>query len=286
MKFKILEVEIIRGSQTESRHQVIATVFSRQSKLCESFGDDSLLVFPRSSLKPIQALPLILTKASDHFHLNSQELALACASHRGEEFHISVLRQWMQRIGIAETDLECGSHPPAHPDSHYALNRKHEIPTSIYNNCSGKHIGMLTTAIHMQESIKNYVSQSHPVQTRIFQTIEKLCQVSLKHDTHGIDGCSIPAPAIPLNKLAQGFCEFVDPTQLSSTEIDATQKLLSACTTHPLLTAGTGHYCSEIMKLLHQDQVLLKGGAEGVMAGAIPKLKLGFAIKTLDGNSS
>ncbi len=285
MKSKTLEVEIIRGSQVESRHQVVASIYSREPKNHETFGDDNILVFPRSSLKPIQALPLILTKAADRFSLSNQELALACASHRGETFHITLLRDWMQKIGVTEADLECGAHPPAHIESHLALISHHERPSAIHNNCSGKHIGMLTTAIHLQEPIKNYVSQKHPVQTRILKSIEKLCQVNLNQNTLGIDGCSIPAPSMPLKKLAQGFCEFIDPIHLASAEADAAQKILLTCTSNPFLAAGTGHYCSEIMKQLQQDQVLLKGGAEGVMTGAIPKLKLGFALKALDGNS-
>jgi len=284
MQFKSFEVEVLRGSKVESQHTVVASVFARDEKQMASFGDDHRLVFPRSCIKPIQAMPLILTSAAKHFQLGNEELALSCASHRGEDFHIKILRNWMSNVGISENDLECGTHPPTNTDSLYQLLRSQNLPTPIYNNCSGKHIGMITTSIYLNEPIKNYVSLQHPVQKRINHYIETFCHVSLNANTFSIDGCSIPTPAIPLKNLAEGFCEFSDPIRLTSIESDACQKLFSACVTHPLLTAGTGHYCSEAMKET-KGQVLIKGGAEGVLAGTIPKLKLGFAVKTIDGNS-
>lgn len=285
MKAKIFEVEVIRGSQIESRHRVAASIYSRNKNYIDSFGDDNLIIYPRSSLKPIQALPLIITKTAENFQLGDQELALACASHRGESFHISILQNWMKKAGIKESFLECGIHPPANSDSHCTLIKSNIQASPIHNNCSGKHIGMISTALYLKEPIKNYVSLNHPVQKRILQSIEKLCKVHFNQDNLGIDGCSIPAPAISLRNLAIGFCELIDPIHLNSIEVDATIRVFNAFITNPFLTSGTGHYCSEMMTLLHHDQVLLKGGAEGVMAGAIPKLKLGFALKTLDGNA-
>lgn len=278
------KIEVIRGTEVESRHTVVASVYTRTSNSCESYGDDEHPISPRSSIKPIQTLPLILTNAAQHFQLSTEEIALACASHTGEECHTHIIRHWMNKIGIDETALECGTHPPTHTETLYQLLKNQSLPSAIHNNCSGKHVGMLTTALYLSEPTKNYVSQNHPVQQRVQHYIKSLCQMSAAPMAYGIDGCSIPTPFIPIKKLAVGFCEFIDPIHLSSQESDACQKIFSACIAHPLLTAGTGRYCTEMMKEA-QGQVLLKGGAEGVMTGAIPKLKMGFALKALDGNS-
>ncbi len=284
MNYNPFEVEVVRGSKTESIHTVIAAVFSRHTKEIEFYGDVTRPIFPRSSMKPIQALPLILTGAAEHFKISQQELALACASHRGEAMHTNTVQSWLKKVGLSEADLECGTHAPANTEGLYRLLQNHGLPSAIHNNCSGKHSGMLTTAVHMGESTKNYVSFDHPVQQRITQQIEKLCRFTLTRESFGIDGCSIPAPCLPLIHLAEGFCEFVAPTHLTSTEADACVQLFSAFVANPLLTAGTGQYCSEVIAET-KGRVLLKGGAEGVMIAAIPELKLGIALKTLDGNS-
>lgn len=284
MSFNPFKIEVLRGTQVESVHTVIASIFQRSSNSWESYGDDERAISPRSSIKPFQTLPLLLTNAAQQFQLGSEELALACASHTGETCHTSRIQNWMHKIGVNESNLECGTHPPSHMETLYQLLKNQSLPSSIHNNCSGKHVGMLTTAIHMHEPIKNYVSQNHPVQQRIQHYIKTLCQLDLSSTAYGIDGCSIPTPFIPIKKLAAGFCEFIDPIHLSSQESDACQKIFSAFVEHPLLTAGTGRYCTEMMKET-QGHVLLKGGAEGVMTGAIPQLKVGFALKALDGNS-
>lgn len=284
MSLAPFKIEVVRETEVESRHIVVASIYTRNADSLESYGDDEQPISPRSSIKPIQALPLILTNAAHHFQLGPEEIAVACASHTGEECHTHIIFNWMKKIGINETALECGTHPPTHTETLYKLLKNQALPSAIHNNCSGKHVGMLTTALYLKESIKNYVSQDHPVQQRIQYYIKTLCQMRSSSITYGIDGCSIPTPFIPIKKLAEGFCEFIDPIHLTSKESDACQKIFSACVDNPLLTTGTGRYCNEMMKET-QGQVLLKGGAEGVMTGAIPKLKLGFALKTLDGNS-
>lgn len=283
MQQKPFEIEITRGPKTESRHQVHGVIYGQEGKIIEVYGDSQFPVFPRSSLKPIQALPLILSGAAAHFGVSDAELALSCASHRGEPMHIDPIQAWLQRIGCTENDLECGTHPPAHQESLFQLLKSQKIPSAIHNNCSGKHTGMLATAKHLGEPLKNYVSLKHPVQQRLIQHVEQFCEFSLDSNSLGIDGCSIPAPCIPLENLARGFAQWVAPTKVDEATAQACARIYKAFVAHPLLTAGTGHYCSEVM-LETQGRVLVKGGAEGVMIAAIPELKMGIALKTEDGN--
>jgi L-asparaginase II len=289
MQFKALEVEVMRGSQVESRHIVNAVVFHRGEAQSDSYGDWGLPVFPRSSLKPIQALPLILTGAARHFEVTMAELALSCASHRGEAIHTEPINLWLGRLGLSENALECGVHPPSNQESLYNLLGDKKAPSAIHNNCSGKHTGMLTTALFMSEPTKNYVSLSHPVQQRLKKYIELFCGFELASESFGVDGCSIPAPCIPLKSLAQVFCEFAAPMHATKSilrvdEASACKTLFEACVTYPLLTSGHGSYYSEMM-IQCNGKVLIKAGAEGVVTVAIPSLQIGIAIKAIDGNS-
>lgn len=284
MHSKPFEIEITRGPQTESCHLVHAVVYDNSDSPLEIYGERDFPVFPRSSLKPIQALPLILTGAAQHFNVTNEEIALACASHRGELIHINPIKRWLHRMGLAETHLLCGTHSPANQEALFQLLREQGQPSALHNNCSGKHTGMLCTALHLGEDTKNYVTQNHPVQLRILQQIEEFCEFSLTSKSLGIDGCSIPAPCLPLEKLARGFAEFANPQRVSESTSEACRQVFHACVNHPLLTAGTGHFCSELMKET-QGQVLIKGGAEGVVIAAVPSLKMGIALKTSDGNS-
>lgn len=284
MKFKPFFVEVTRGSKVESSHLVHAVIFTRSTGTAEIYGDCDLPVFPRSSLKPIQALPLILTGTAKALNLSATELALACASHRGENIHLKPIKAWLEKIGLNETHLECGTHAPTNQESLFELLHSGQYPSPIHNNCSGKHTGMLSTAVHLGEPTKSYVAFAHPVQQRIQKVIEHLCDIELPPTTFGIDGCSIPAPCLPLHKLAEGFCEFGAPSRLTEEEANACHQIYDSVVTNPLLTSGTGQYCAEVM--IHtKGLVLAKGGAEGVMILVIPSLQTAIALKTLDGNS-
>lgn len=284
MNFKPFEVEIYRGSKVESRQTVHAALYSFKKNKIEVYGDSQLSVFPRSSLKPIQALPLLVSGASHFFNLTDEELTLACASHRGQLIHTEPIKKWLLKIGFKETDLECGTHAPMDQESLFSLLKSNGGPSPIHNNCSGKHTGMLTLASFLKITTKNYVSFSHPVQQKINEAIAKLCHIKLSDISFGIDGCSIPAPCLPLIKLAEGFAEFSTPTRLNELESNACKQLYAACVAHPLLLAGSGHYNTEMM-IETKGRVLLKGGAEGVMTMAIPDLEMGIALKAIDGNS-
>ena len=284
MSAKPFEVVITRGTQVESRHQVHAVLYSQTTGIKEVYGDSHLPVFPRSALKPIQALPLILSGAAEHFQVSSKELALACASHRGEPMHTEPVRLWLARIGCTEADLECGTHPPCHQETLFRLLKNHGSPSPIHNNCSGKHTGMLCTSVHLGESYKNYVSLAHPVQQRILKVVEEFCEFQLSSNCLGVDGCSIPAPVLPLLNLAKGFANWSSPTNFPSNTSDACVKIFEAFVQNPLLTSGTDHYCAQVMSETH-GRVLVKGGAEGVIVAAIPELRLGIGLKTLDGHS-
>ncbi|NWH08051.1 MAG: asparaginase [Alphaproteobacteria bacterium] len=143
---------VTRGALIESVHRGAIAVAAPDGRILASLGDVAALTYPRSAIKMMQALPLVTSGAADAFGVSEAELALACASHGGEPFHIAAVEGWLSRIGASERDLLCGPHPPSHEPSARTLYAAGGHPRRIHNNCSGKHTGFLTLARHLKVS--------------------------------------------------------------------------------------------------------------------------------------
>src|ERR1700722_4555309 len=203
-------IEATRGRHPESRHRGAAAVVDSFGQVIRSWGNIYEPVFGRSSLKFIQALPLLESGAADAFHLTPQEIALACASHQGEEMHVKALETWLQKLGKDERILACGVHRPLYASTSKKFLDFREKPSVLHNACSGKHLGFLTTALHRNEPLEGYILREHPVQRRIEQDLSELTGVDLAHVPHGTEGCGIPAFAIPLYNIALAMARFAD----------------------------------------------------------------------------
>lgn len=275
-------VEVTRGPIVESRHRGSAVVVDVAARVVAAWGDRSGAIYPRSAIKPLQAIPLVETGAAEAHGLGDREIALACASHGGEPDHVSTVRHWLARIGLGADALECGAHWPSHEDSARAMARAGATPSALHNNCSGKHAGFLTTAVHLGEETAGYVRFEHPVQQRILGTLEAMCGVELGDAPRGIDGCSIPTIAIPLENLALGMARFAAPEGLPPARAAACRRIAAAMAAEPFMVAGTGRYCTEVMRATGRA-ALVKTGAEGVFCAALPDHGLGVALKCDDG---
>ncbi len=277
-----LAVEVTRGDVIESRHRASCAVMDSSGAVVESWGDIDQAVYPRSAIKAIQALPLIESGAAEAYHLVDGEIALACASHGGESFHVATVEAWLARIGLTESDFECGAHLPSYAPAAEALLRHDHAVTQVHNNCSGKHMGFLTTARHLGEPTKDYIQPDHPVQQRVMATIGALSGVDLARVPVAVDGCGIPTLALPLSGLATAMARFSDPAGQPDDRGAAMKRIHQAIAARPEMVAGTGRLCTAIIRETGGD-VLAKTGAEGVFAAALPKLGLGVAIKVDDG---
>ncbi|UCH72840.1 MAG: asparaginase [Rhodospirillales bacterium] len=275
-------VEVTRGPMVESRHRGSAVVVDTRGKVVAAWGNHDRPVYPRSAVKPLQAIPLVETGAAAAFGLGDSEIALACASHGGEPRHVATVTAWLQNIGRGIGDLECGPQWPSHEDSAHALAAAGEAPTAVHNNCSGKHAGFLATAVHMGEETGGYVRIEHPVQQRILGTLEAMCGLDLSEAPRGIDGCAIPTIAIPLENLAYGMAGFGAPDEFSPGRADACRRIAAAMAAEPFMVAGTDRYCTAVMRVTGHA-ALVKTGAEGVFCAALPELGLGAALKCDDG---
>ncbi|MDR6292698.1 L-asparaginase II [Inquilinus ginsengisoli] len=275
-------VEVTRGSVVESRHRGSALIVDRTGAVQGHWGDIARPVYARSAIKSLQAIPLIESGAFDAFGLGDEELALACSSHNGEPAHVERVAAWLAKIGLSESDLECGAHLPFHEDSAHALVCRHEHPSALHNNCSGKHTGFLTTAVHLGEKTKGYIRYTHPVQQRILGVLEQMTGCGLGAAPWAADGCSIPTIAIPLEGLAFAMAQIADPDDLPEKRRAAVLRIRKAWGTQPFMVAGTGRFDTEIMQAC-QGRVMTKVGAEGVFCAALPDYGLGVALKIEDG---
>jgi L-asparaginase II len=277
-------VEVLRGSLVESRHHGAVAVVDADGATVLALGDVAQPVYPRSAVKMIQALPFVESGAPEKFDFGDKELALACASHGGEPAHVETAGRMLARAGLDGSALECGAHWPTHQPAGQALARAGGTPTALHNNCSGKHAGFICCACVAGIDHRGYVGIHHPVQREVRAALEDLTGVALSEDRYGIDGCSIPSFAIPLAALARGFARFGTGRALAPERAKAAARVRAACAAEPYFVAGTGRFCTEVMKTFGA-RVLAKTGAEGVFCGALPEQGLGIAIKCEDGGT-
>lgn len=274
-------IEVTRGDRVESFHRGSIAIVDASGKDVLALGDVETPAYPRSSLKPIQALPLIESGAADAFGIGAEELALACASHSGEPMHTERVTAWLARIGCHENDLACGTHPSRYEPVAEAMIKRGEKPTRIFNNCSGKHTGFLTVAHHWDIATKGYELHDHPVQRAVAETLGEM--TGLGPDMPwGIDGCTAPNFASPLRSFALALAKMGAPDSLSQARGLAAKRLIAAMMAHPELVSGTGRTCAILMRACC-GKAAVKTGAEGFFAGILPGEGWGIAIKVDDG---
>jgi L-asparaginase II len=247
-----------------------------------SWGDIDAAILPRSANKPIQAMAFVESGAIERFGLGNEHIALACASHYGEKRHVDTVRAWLAMVGLSEDDLECGAHMPRLQASLEELLRAGKTATAAYNNCSGKHCGFLTTAVHYGEPTRGYIKYDHPVQRRLREVMSDLCGLDANAFPYGTDGCGIPTLATPLKSLARAMASMADPSRLSNKHAEAASRIRAAMNAEPFMMAGTGAFGTRINAAL-PGVAEVKGGAEGVFCGMLPGLGLGVALKMWDG---
>jgi L-asparaginase II len=275
-------VETVRGAMVESRHRGAVAVVDADGASLLALGDVARPVFPRSAVKPLQALLLLESGAADRYGFGDEELALACASHGGEPAHVEVARRMLARAGLDGAALECGTHWPIYQPATQALARSGGAPSALHNNCSGKHAGFVCAACATGVDHRGYVAAEHTVQREVRGAIESLTGVGLGPDVGGTDGCSIPTWAVPLDRLAHAFARFGTGRGMSPLRAKSAARIRAACAAQPFYVAGTGRFCTEIMKRFG-PRVLAKTGAEGVYCGALPEQGIGIALKCDDG---
>lgn len=280
--------EVTRGTIIESRHRGSIIIAGASGETIAETGDASLITSTRSTIKPIQAIPIITSGAADHFRLTRRELAVACASHEGERVHTETVIGMLKRAGLDESALRCGSHAPYNAETARELEREAAPFTQLHNNCSGKHAGMLLTAAHLGLSLDDYYRPEHPIQREIISTFSALGGL-VAAPAIAIDGCGAPTFGVPLKSLAVAFARLVGLA--SGVEgggfSEAAGRLVSAMIEFPEMIGGSNRFDTDLLRAA-RGKLVCKVGAEAVYSvGVLPTERfprgLGIAIKIEDG---
>jgi L-asparaginase II len=285
-------VEVTRGQIVESVHYGSLNLSQADGQVLLSLGDPRSPFFLRSSAKPFQLLAFLERGGIKHYSLEPREIAVMCASHSGTPAHIQVLEALQRKAGIDESLLQCGVHAPYHKPSADQL-IKDGIPLRPnHNNCSGKHTGMLAFARMTGAPLDSYLENSHPVQKAILKTFAEMCEVDEGSVELGVDGCTAPVFAIPLQAAALGYAKLCQPDHLGKNRAASCRAITSAMSAHADMvagperfdtdgmTTGLGAFISKLGAEGYRGIGILPGKARGIESG------LGLTIKVSDGDAT
>ncbi len=283
-------LELTRGRIIESVHYGAMAVVESSGRLLYSYGDPQSITFLRSSAKPFQALPFFERGGPAHFGLSPKEQALLCASHEGSDEHVRTVEGIQAKVGIKESDLQCGVHMPGEAAAYKALIARGEKPTPNRNNCSGKHSGMLACAKMRGLPLDTYLRLDHPIQQEILTTLSQMGDYPMERIEVGIDGCSAPNFALPLYNAALAYARLCDPQGMAAPRAAAVRQITAAMTSHPEMVSGIGEFDCVLMQA-GAGQIVCKRGAEGFQALAlrpgvsgVGERGVGIAFKVTDGD--
>jgi L-asparaginase II len=276
--------EVWRGGRVESQHRGAWALVDTAGNVLDGAGAPEHPVFARSSIKSLQALPLLETGAAEHFGFGEDELALAAASHNAEACHTDRVAALLERLGLGPDDLQCGSQPPGDKLARQKLTQSGEQPTAVHNNCSGKHAGFLALALHMGVDPSDYLAPDCASQTLVRRAVEEMAAVAEGELTLAIDGCSAPTFCLPLRRLATGIARVATPDGLAEPRRAACRRLTAAVAAFPELIAGNDkRLCTDLARVTG-GRLFPKLGGEAVYVVGMCGADRGLALKVDDGN--
>jgi L-asparaginase II len=273
--------KVYRGDLVDLTHIGHVAVVDYSGKLLYHYGKADRVTFARSSAKPMQAIPVFESGAVDAFGLTDKEIALICASHNGEDFHVEAARSILGKAALTEEYLQCGTHYPFADYAAAALRARGQKPQEVHNNCSGKHSGMLITAKYLKEDLDSYYKPEHPVQKRIMKTIAEICDIEEDKIVTAVDGCGVPVHAMPLHKFAQGFARLSKPEVLGTSRQQVVRRITDAMTAYPEMVGGTDRFCTDLMRVCG-DRLFAKSGAAAYYAIGLKDKGIGLSFKIED----
>jgi L-asparaginase II len=288
MKSAVL-ANVIRGETVESIHSGHLIAIDGNGETILTLGSPETVTFFRSACKAFQAIPFITSGAADELGYSEEEIALACSSHSGEARHVRVAQLMLERAGLTEAYLRCGTHLPFNEKEAERMQRAGEYPTQLHNNCSGKHAAMLAFAKYIGADLATYDLPENPVQQAILETIALFTEVPATKIAIGIDGCAVPNFALPVSSMAKSFLNLISPPESFPREVrEACGRIVSAMTNFPELIGGNERLDTMLM-LAAPGKIISKVGADGVwLCGVLPAEKypkgLAVAMKIEDGD--
>ena len=275
-------VNVTRGPLVESAHAIAACAVDARGQTVLAIGNVDVPVFVRSAAKPFIAAEIVASGAADRFDFTDEHLAVIAASHNAEPLHVERVREVLARIGLPESALRCGVHPPAYDPAAADLAASGELPSAIHNNCSGKHAGILAMCVHLGFEPATYLEPDHPAQRRILAFCARMVDEDPAQLPIGVDGCGIPVFATPLRSAARAFARLATLEGLDAADAWSLERVRAAMAAQPYYVAGTGRLDTALMEAT-SGRIVCKAGAEGVHGDALRREGLGLAVKVVDG---
>ncbi len=276
-------VEVIRGNLVESLHRGDICVVNSEGKVINYVGNAEKVTYFRSAAKPIILVSNIQKGIVEEFKFDLKEIAIMASSHSGGKEHIEVLQSIMDKTGITEKSLGCGIRRPFGALENKELFLSGKEATQLHNNCSAKHMGILSACIYSNLDKNNYYIIEHSIQKDILEDISMFSGVEKSKIIIGVDGCSIPVYAIPLKNIALSYCNLCDLNFSNGKYSKSQNYVVSSMTMYPEMVAGHDRIDTLLMKHFG-DRLIGKMGSEGVFACGLLKERIGIAIKIEDGN--
>jgi L-asparaginase II len=268
MPAPVVVAEIVRSGFVEGHHYGSLVILDRDGEVEWSIGDVESPILPRSCNKPIQALGMLRAGLD----LDGELLALACASHSGEPFHLDGARRILEGAGLTEADLQTPLGYPLDDDARDQLIRAGGAQSSIAMNCSGKHAAMLATCVANGWDTKTYLEADHPLQRAIADTFAELTGEPVA--VVATDGCGAPLLSASLIGLARAF------RTLATADAGPERRVAEAIRAFPEWTSGTRRDEAALLRAIPGS--IGKAGAESCYAVALADGRA-VALKTDDG---
>ena len=261
----MLNISYIRDGLTEEFHEGILISAKPLKKSIPAYQDN--VYYLRSCAKPLQAALLV-----DYgIDLTDEELAFCCGSHAGEECHVKIAKQLLNKFNLTERDLKCGIHSPLSKSMQKKMILNGENASQIHNNCSGKHIGFLSICRQNNWDLKEYDSPNHPLQIAVKNKIKELCELSRDYPMT-TDGCGVPIMSMPLKNLATGYINLLKYP-----------KIVNAIKNNPYIFGGEDRTDTEIIQ--KTENLIAKVGAGGLCTVLNFKEENSFVLKINDAST-
>ena len=273
-----------RGPIAESRHRFQAAVSAPDGVLVAETEDGRTVTTFRSAAKPFQLLPLVERGHAARWGFDDETLAVMVGSHTGSEYHLGLVRGILTRLGLSDRDLACGFHEPLDPGSLARIRMHPEDRSSLYNNCSGKHAGMLALALAEGWPTSGYEQAGHPVQQLMRTSVGEACGVAPESLAVGVDGCNVSVFGLALAGMARAYARLAAARGDGEPRERALARIRDAMRRWPRATGGAGRLSSDLMERT-SGRLVAKGGAEGLECVGLPERGLGLALKCEDGQS-
>ena len=282
-------VEVHRGSLIESIHRAHVCVVDSDNEVLMALGNPDHVVYMRSSAKPLQAAAMVWQDVAERYELSDRQIAIIAGSHGGEPIHIETVVSILACAELKPEALQCGVHPPLDETALKQMRKTGIEPTVLHHNCSGKHAGMLLTALHLGENIDDYLNPESGVQKGIVEFLAMIADLAPGDIVLALDGCTAPVHALPMRNAALAFLRLIEPDGLPGNVQKALLKVANAMRAYPEMVGGNHQrICTDLLRTVDSRyEFVAKAGAEGYYAAGwrdpVSRKGFGMTLKLEDG---